>query len=111
MKTKKLISELEKIDKMKWASIYCTLNGWAWPDELKHIKPKWWDRSVIMDRKSKIIDPLINHIERTLGSRWISREWNKIRMNEAEHNKWWIKNYVGSSVKWTPDLRWPSNQS
>lgn len=95
MKNRKLsaklsIKELEKVDKMLWAGIWCKLNTWNFPDELNHIKPEWWNNASSGEMQ-EIIRPLNSHIKSILGERWVSREWNKDRMTEEEHNKWWLK--------------------
>lgn len=88
------LQELKKVDKMKWASIHCALNRWEFPEELIQLKPDWWIDNKADKRKPEIITPINNHIELTLGRRWISREWNKELMTEEEHNKWWIKHCI-----------------
>ena len=88
------IKELEKIDKIHWARIYCELNCWKMPKELIQLKPKWWKNDNVDKRKSDIIRPINNHIVLILGKRWVSREWNKERMTEEEHNRWWIDTHL-----------------
>lgn len=90
------MKELEKINKIKWASIWCIFNTWGWPDELEHIKPKGFDE-LSSNQILPIIRPYMDHINKTLGDRWISREWNKSKMSEQEHNKWWIENHIEKS--------------
>jgi len=97
-----IMAELELIDKIKWAGMWCKLNSWQWPDELERFKPEWWtdlsyvgeSNEKLMDQMGEIIRPVNSKIDETLGHRWISREWNKKRMTEEEHNIWWIKNHI-----------------
>jgi len=93
-----LITLLLTINKIEWARIYCELNCWKFPKELEELKPKWWVNDNAdgpgTDVKSDIISPINNKIIEVLGRRWISREWNKGRMTEHEHNVWWIKNKI-----------------
>src|SRR5665811_1051690 len=74
------LQELKKVDKTKWAGIYCVLNCWKFPEELIKLKPDWWIDGETDERKSKISDPIMEHIESTLGRIWVSREWNKEHM-------------------------------
>ncbi len=99
-----ILKKLDKIPKIKWAAIYCTFNRWGFPNEMDDVKPKWWtedDENGMTrdsDRKILINIPVMDIIKSTLGERWVSRECNKDRMTEEEHNDWWIKNHINKKI-------------
>lgn len=88
-----LMAKLLETDKILWAKIYCELNCWDFPNALIEIKPKDWD-TFDLNEKLEISRPIMKKITDTLGERWVSREWNKDRMTEEEHNRWWIDHHL-----------------
>lgn len=67
------IAELQKIPTSEWERIWHTLNIWEFPEELKHIKPTWWDNKPkywsykkYSNKRFEFITPLMEKIAKYL---------------------------------------------
>lgn len=87
-----LINELERIPQTEWAKIWASLNKYKIPEELKHIKPDWWDVGFDIERRSEFVSPLMWHIVHAVGMKACNREWNRESMTDAEHEEFWKHN-------------------
>jgi len=86
--------ELYKVPVLEWDKLYCELNSWKIPEQLKKIKPDWWDDDSSREKSDKMIEfirPLIFKIKSTIGKKACSREWNKDTMTDKEHEIFWAK--------------------
>ena len=82
------IEILESTDHKDLAKWWCKLNSWEWVDELPDEPNDSVATSEINDRRGVIME-LIHDI---IGERMISREWNRDRMTDLEHDIWFNKN-------------------
>lgn len=86
------ILELRKIPKSEWARLWCKINSWEFPDELKNVKPKWWDDEHTKEKCERIYQfcmPIMKEISNEIGYKACNREWNRNRMTDEEHDKFW----------------------
>lgn len=72
------IVELKKIPKTEWARIWCELNSWKIPKELKHIKPN------CLIKEMSFLRLLMDYIEYIIGEKACLRCWNKDYMTDEQ---------------------------
>lgn len=80
--------ELDNIPKEEWAKIWCSLNAWDIPEQLKHLTPTWWGGKE-RDRKWEFMKPVMEKIVSEIGKKIINREWNRKNMTDEEHEAFW----------------------
>jgi hypothetical protein len=75
----------------RMAEIWCTLNIWEFPEELKAFEPKNWNGSKKIGRHSEVT-PFMEYIQSTIGLKECLREWNKERIPGDHFDLWWEQN-------------------
>lgn len=86
------VLELRKIPKSEWARLWCKMNVWEFPNELKNVKPDWWDDEHTKEKREmmyQFLEPIMEEISDEIGHKACNREWNRYRMTDEEHEKFW----------------------
>lgn len=80
------LNQLLNIPYSQWAGIWCALNKYEYPKQLKY-KPIWWDKKRLDDRKFPIVNELMQIIQWAVGERAIMDHWNKA-LPTHQKQKW-----------------------
>ena len=64
----------------------CLLNKWEWPDGIPDEEAVPKGRGDTGDTRRWL---LMRECERTACEKAVSREWNRDRMTDEEHEAWW----------------------
>lgn len=96
VKQQAILEELENIPIENWSNIWVQFNGWDWPNDFWFARPKCWtemERNEGFDSKqmSEFIEPIMRKIENAIGIKKCNREWNRNRMTDEEHEKFWSR--------------------
>lgn len=65
---------LDNIPRDKLARMWCELNCWELPEELKSIKPDWWDEKTNQKHQDFVM-PLLRKIESITSKKECLRYW------------------------------------
>ncbi len=76
--------DLSQFPPEQLAKFWCQLNSFEWPVELLDAadRAKTWD--------------LMCRISAAIGDKACNREWNRDRMTDEEHERWWANREQGA---------------
>ncbi|WP_150137940.1 hypothetical protein [Candidatus Enterovibrio escicola] len=80
--TKKDMAIMDSRSDIELADMANKLNCWLWPEQLP-------DEDVDHYTENSRRSQLMNYIEGKVGKKLINRRWNKDRMTDLEHEKFW----------------------
>jgi len=83
------IDYLKDVDEQRLAEIWCELNRWDWPNEI----PDPEDVGDIIKNNHPRRNLIMDFIHDEIGDKRCSREWNRDRMTDEEHEDWYHKTF------------------
>ena len=83
-----ITEKIKELDISLYPKIWCSLNSFEFPEELKEYKPVNWDLMLPIN-KCGFLDEPMDWIETVVSEKELLREWNKDRYPGIEFDIWW----------------------
>lgn len=72
------------------AQMYCEINSWKWPSELKKFKPEKYEAG---NQSCRFGIAIMDMIKEIIGDKTCSREWNRKTMTNEQFERWYGKTH------------------
>jgi hypothetical protein len=93
----RLSALLGSLPTKRLAEIWCELNRWNFPFELKVLEPKDWNDMPPMGRDHNTLSEAMRFIEAKITHKECLREWNKDRIELGNYDEWYERMFGKSA--------------